>query len=53
VEEYERSYDIGHAAPLDALKHVMEDRGLRQREISKEHARRLATFFSVPASMFI
>jgi HTH-type transcriptional regulator/antitoxin HigA len=73
VEEYERRYDIGHAEPLEALKHLMEDRGLRQRdlvpvfgsssvasdvlngkrEISKEHARRLATFFSVPASLFI
>jgi HTH-type transcriptional regulator/antitoxin HigA len=73
VEEYERRYDIGHAEPIDALKHLMEDRGLRQRdlipvfgsssvasdvlngkrEISKEHARRLATFFSVPASLFI
>jgi HTH-type transcriptional regulator / antitoxin HigA len=73
VEEYERRYDIGHAEPLEALKHLMEDRELRQRdlvpvfgsssvasdvlngkrEISKEHARRLATFFSVPASLFI
>jgi HTH-type transcriptional regulator/antitoxin HigA len=73
VEEYERRYDIGHAAPLEALKHLMEDRALRQRdlipvfgsssvasdvlngkrEISKEHARRLANFFSVPASVFI
>jgi HTH-type transcriptional regulator/antitoxin HigA len=65
--------DRGHAEPVDALKQLMEDRGLRQRdlipvfgsssvasdvitgkrEISKQHARRLAEFFSVPVSVFI
>jgi HTH-type transcriptional regulator/antitoxin HigA len=73
VEEYERRYDLGHADPLEALKHLMDDRGIRQRdlvpvfgssgvtsdvlngkrEISKQHARRLAEFFAVPASLFI
>jgi len=73
VEEYERRYDLGHPDPLEALKHLMDDRGIRQRdlvpvfgssgvtsdvlngkrEISKQHARRLAEFFAVPASLFI
>ena len=67
------SYDLGHADPLEALRTLMEDRGLRQRdlipvfgsssvasdvlkgkrEISKQHARRLAEFFHVPVSLFI
>jgi HTH-type transcriptional regulator/antitoxin HigA len=34
VEEYERRYDIGHADPVDALKSLMEDRGLRQRDLT-------------------
>jgi HTH-type transcriptional regulator/antitoxin HigA len=33
VEDYERRYDPGHAEPLEALKHLMEDRGLRQRDL--------------------
>jgi HTH-type transcriptional regulator/antitoxin HigA len=74
VEEYERRYDLGHAEPLEALKYLMEDRGVRQRdlvmpvfgsssvasdvlngkrEIGKQHARRLAEYFSVPVSLFI
>jgi HTH-type transcriptional regulator/antitoxin HigA len=74
VEEYERRYDLGHAEPLEALKYLMEDRGVRQRdlvmpgfgsssvasdvlngkrEISKQHAKRLAEYFSVPVSLFI
>ncbi len=62
IEQYEQKYDLGHADPLEALRTLMEDRGLRQRdlipvfgsssvasdvlngkrEISKQHARRLA-----------
>ena len=58
---------------LDALKKLMENRDLRQRdllpvfgsgsvtsdvltgkrEISKQHARKLSEFFSVPAGLFI
>src|SRR5580704_2579356 len=73
VERYEQKYDLGHADPLDALRTLIEDRGLRQRdlipvfgsssvasdvlngkrEISKQHARRLAEFFHVPVSLFI
>jgi len=73
VEEYERRYDIGHADPLQALKTLTEDRGIRQedlipvfgsssvasdvlngkREISKQHARKLAEYFSIPVSIFI
>lgn len=73
IERFESRYDLGSAAPLDALKSLMEDRGLRQRdlipvfgsssvasevltgkrEISKQHARRLAEFFSVPSGLFI
>ncbi|HVW84421.1 MAG TPA: hypothetical protein VHB50_07055 [Bryobacteraceae bacterium] len=73
IEEFERRYDLGHAPPLDALKTLMEARGLRQRdlipvfgsssvasdvlngkrEISKQHARKLAEMFSVPAGLFI
>lgn len=73
VQEYERRYDLGKASPLDALKALIEDRRLRQRdlipvfgsssvtsdvlngkrEISKEHARRLAEMFSVSVALFI
>lgn len=73
IERFEQRYEIGHAEPLDALRALMEERGLRQRdlievfgsssvasdvmnrkrEISKEHARRLAEFFHVPVSLFI
>ena len=73
VTEYERRYDLGHAEPVEALKCLMEDRGLRQRdlipafgsssgvsdvlngkrEISKQQARKLGEFFSVPAGLFI
>lgn len=73
VGEYEKRYDLGELAPVDALKELMEFRNLRQRdlipvfgsssvtsdvlngkrEISKEHARRLAEFFSVSVALFI
>jgi HTH-type transcriptional regulator / antitoxin HigA len=73
VEQYERRYDLGHADPIEALKSLMEDRGIRQRDlipvfgsssvasdvlngkrsISKAHARKLAGYFHVPASLFI
>lgn len=73
VLHFETRYHLGHAAPLDALKELMENRGLRQRDllpafgsgsvtsdvltgkrkISKQHARKLAEFFSVPAGLFI
>jgi HTH-type transcriptional regulator / antitoxin HigA len=33
VEEYERRYDLGPASPVDALKSLMEDRGVRQRDL--------------------
>lgn len=33
VESYERRYDLGHADPVDALKQLMEDRGMRQRDL--------------------
>ncbi len=33
VQEYERRYDLGHAEPLEALKYLMEDRGIRQRDL--------------------
>ena len=33
IQDFERRYDLGHAAPLDALKCLMEDRGLRQRDL--------------------
>jgi HTH-type transcriptional regulator/antitoxin HigA len=73
IEQFERKYDLGRAEPLDALTYLMEERGLRQRDlmtvfgasstasdvlngkrqISKRHAKKLAEFFSVPASLFI
>lgn len=73
IERFEQRYDLGHADPLEALKSLMEDRGLRQRdlvpvfgsssvasdvmagkrEISKQHARRLAGYLNVPVSLFI
>ena len=73
IERFEHRYEIGHAEPLDALRVLMEERGLRQRdligvfgsssvtsdvvngkrEISKQHARKLAEFFHVPVSVFI
>ena len=33
VEQFEQRYTLGHAAPLDALKSLMEDRGIRQRDL--------------------
>lgn len=33
IEQFERRYDLGHASPLDALKSLMEDRKLRQRDL--------------------
>jgi HTH-type transcriptional regulator / antitoxin HigA len=73
VQQYERHYDLDAVAPVEALRSLMEDRGLRQRdligvfgsssvasdvingkrEISKQHARRLAEFFHVPVTLFI
>ena len=73
IERFEHRYEIGHAEPLNALHALMEQRGLRQRdlievfgsssvtsdvvngkrEISKQHARKLAEFFHVPVSVFI
>ena len=73
IQQYERKYDLDPATPLEALQSLMEDRGLRQRdligifgsssvasdvitgkrEISKQHARRLAEYFHVPVSLFI
>jgi HTH-type transcriptional regulator/antitoxin HigA len=74
VQQFERSrYPLGHAEPIEALRVLMEDRGLRQRDlipvfgsssvvsdvlnekrsISKGHARKLAEFFQLPASLFI
>ena len=74
VRQFEESkYPLGHAGPLEALRVLMEDRDLRQRDmipvfgsssvasdvlngkrsISKAHARKLAEYFHVPASLFI
>jgi HTH-type transcriptional regulator/antitoxin HigA len=74
VRQYEESkYPLGHAEPVEALRVLMEDRGIRQRDlitvfgsssvvsnvlnrkraISKAHARQLAEYFHVPASLFI
>jgi len=74
IREFEDSrYPLGHAAPLEALRILTENRGLRQRDlipvfgsssvasdvftgkrsISKAHARKLAEYFHVPASLFI
>ena len=33
VETYERRYDLGRAEPIEALKQLMEDRGIRQRDL--------------------
>jgi HTH-type transcriptional regulator/antitoxin HigA len=33
IVQFEQRYDPGHAAPLDALKSLMEDRGVRQRDL--------------------
>jgi len=74
IRQFEDSrYPLGHAAPLEALRILTENRGLRQRDlipvfgsssvasdvftgkrsISKAHARKLAEYFHVPASLFI
>ena len=74
VRQFEESkYPMGHAEPLEALRVLMENSGLRQRDlipvfgsssvasdvlngkrsISKTHARKLAEYFHVPASLFI
>ena len=74
VRQFEASkYPLGHAGPLEALRVLMEDREIRQRDlipvfgsssvvsevlngkrsISKTHARKLAEYFHVPASLFI
>jgi HTH-type transcriptional regulator / antitoxin HigA len=33
IERFEHRYEIGHAEPLDALRSLMEERGLRQRDL--------------------
>jgi HTH-type transcriptional regulator/antitoxin HigA len=33
IEQYEQKYDLGHADPLEALRSLMEDRGLRERDL--------------------
>jgi HTH-type transcriptional regulator/antitoxin HigA len=33
IEQFEKRYEFGSASPLDALKSLMEDRGLRQRDL--------------------
>ena len=33
IERFERRYELGHARPIEALKSLMEDRGLRQRDL--------------------
>ena len=74
IRQFEESkYPLGHAAPLEALRILMEDRGIRQRDlisvfgsssvasdvlngkrsIRKAHARNLAEYLHVPASLFI
>lgn len=74
VRQFEETrYPLGHAEPLEALRILIEDRSMRQRDlipvfgsssvvsdvlngkrsISKAHARKLAGFFHVPASLFI
>ena len=74
IQHFEEAhYPLGKAAPLDALRELMEARGLRQRDlipvfgassvvsdvlngkrsISKAHAKKLASFFHAPVSLFI
>ena len=33
IERFEQRYDLGHADPLAALRSLMEDRGIRQRDL--------------------
>ncbi len=33
IERFENRYDLGHATPLEAVQSLMEDRGLRQRDL--------------------
>jgi HTH-type transcriptional regulator/antitoxin HigA len=33
IQQFEKRYEFGSASPLDALKSLMEDRGLRQRDL--------------------
>lgn len=33
VERFEQRYEPGHADPVDALRSLMEERGLRQRDL--------------------
>jgi HTH-type transcriptional regulator/antitoxin HigA len=74
VRQFEETkYPLGHAEPLAALRILMEDHAVRQRDpipvfgsssvvsdamngkrsIGKAHARNLAEYFHVPASLFI
>jgi HTH-type transcriptional regulator/antitoxin HigA len=63
IERFEMRYELGHAEPLEALKSLMEDRGLRQRDLisifgsssvaSDVLTRHLSEFFSVPVGIFI
>lgn len=74
IEDFEtKFYQPEDATPLEVLRHLMEERGLKQsdlwelfgskgiasevlngkRSISKTHAKKLAEYFHVPASLFI
>ena len=33
IERFEQRYELGHAEPVDALRTLMEERGLRQRDL--------------------
>jgi HTH-type transcriptional regulator/antitoxin HigA len=33
IERFERRYELGHAEPVAALRTLMEERGLRQRNL--------------------
>ncbi|MBI3208854.1 MAG: transcriptional regulator [Candidatus Solibacter usitatus] len=74
VQDYEeRHYPLPHVSPNESLSALMEERGLKhkdiwpvignkgattevlsgRRSISKEQARRLASYFRVPIDLFI
>lgn len=33
IERFEQRYELGHAEPVEALRTLMEERGLRQRDL--------------------
>ena len=33
IQQFEKRYDLPHATPLEALRSLMEDRSLRQRDL--------------------